>query len=627
MASEVIITEQKCSNMAVCDKSGTFACPGCHVTMYCSRTCQEMTWDHHKASCPVASHRATFEREKRLPIWAPQTLYADLVKKYGNVEAETAPPIGPPNRPDVLQEDPRNIQLELFGSYPAIDVLRLADNEGVNRNDPIDILFLEPTDLRDVIMTIVNLPEQTSAPLNIFITDLATARTSRHLMLLLMALSSQNPDITAECAVPFWYAPFIPQWCLPAIEELVGPFIRDYDLENQYEAEELETGIMRHWSFGRASLEAVVTDHRAVKSRHTSSTQVTPFDNHYGPGSWPPDYNPSLFHENHWPLKRDADPLRGWELAEINQNNGTGDAFHDIYGKMFYYVRDLFKRFILKLRTIDVTFHVLPYSPQDVTEKISTKFDRIQTGALADEDRVGIRVVIDTLSPMLKAYVVNPHATMITLHPGIFDKIRNAFPCPECDPDRAERIKQAVDLTAEERALLDAYMPLRDDHPVNWTLTASGWQRRDARWLFRDPEAAWELYKDIYDFQDVADGAKVTMRATHKVVDEWALRLKHADSFDEDGRPTQEAKWDFHTLFAKQQTTGYRYVEWRKLGANEKRNLAHRLQAEAWAGREPKRHEKYHEFLSDEGLAELEENGSQLETWMGKDNCENWTPY
>ncbi len=216
---------------------------------------------------------------------------------------------------------------------------------------------------------------------------------------------------------------------------------------------------------------------------------------------------------------------------------------------------------------------------------------------------------------------------MITLHPAVFDKIQNAFPCPECDPDRAERVREAVDLTTEERSLLDAYLPLEDPDPVNWIFTTTGWQRRDAKWLFRDPTAAWELYKDIYDFDDVADNAEVAMRTTHKVVGEWILRLKHPDKLDNHGRPEREARWDFDAVCATGQTAGYRYVEWRKLAADEMRQLDEKLKDARRNREEPKRHEVYHEYLSDADLARLEEKGSRLERWMGKDNCANWTPY
>ncbi|KAI0422591.1 hypothetical protein F5X98DRAFT_385611 [Xylaria grammica] len=653
MASEVVITQQMCANCVVCSNTGTLACTKCRMVMYCSRDCLRSNWSVHKVDCrdATAKSTATFETEHRLPIWAPQSLYADLMKKHHNTEPQGFPHIGPYNRREFLEADPRSGQFEFFGSYPAIDVLRLAANEGVDRKEPIDVLFVQPADLRDVIKTIVDLPDNASAPINVTITDNTTSRTARNLILLLLALSSEDPDVTAECAVSFWYSPFIPKWCRPAIRELVGRFVENCEPRDNEEREKLETGITRKQSFGSASLGVVLTEHilkqgecanldhyeqtvmsfpaawQTGKRRYIPSTQVTPFENHHSRANWPLDYNPSLFYGNSWPLKRGADPLRGWDLVTIDANNDTKGANNDIYGKLFYYVRDLFKRFILKLRTAKVTFHVLPYSGYDFAHDTKSRFDRIETSTLADQDLVGVRTVVDTLSPLLKPQWINPRATMITLHPAVFDKIRNAFPCPECDPNRAERVMEAVNLTAEEKALLDAYLPPKDDDPVNWIFTTVGWQRRDARWLFRDPTAAWELYKDIYDFQDVADGANVAMRATHKVVDEWILGLKHADQIGEDGRPEAEAQWDFNAALARRQTMGYRYVEWRKLAAGERKGLAKKLKNARRNGQEPKRHEAYHEYLSDEATAELEKKGAQLERWMEKDNCENWTPY
>ncbi|KAI1309786.1 hypothetical protein F5Y03DRAFT_382905 [Xylaria venustula] len=644
MASKVTMTRQNCANVVVCKKLGNLVCAGCHLVTYCSSDCQKMNWSVHKTTCLEKSTTATFETEHRLPIWAPRTLYTDLLKKCRRVKPQVLPRIGPPNRREFVGGDYESGQFELFGSYPAIDVLRLEANEGTEWKDSINVLFVQPTDLRDVIKTIVDLPDKTSASINVTITDETTTKTARNLILLLLALSSDDPDVTAECAVPFWYSPFIPKWCLSAIRELTDPFIDEDDQGHQETDGEHEGLITKHWSFGQALLEAkqgecanlddyerTVMDFppewQAAKRRYMPSTQVTPFENHHSADNWPLDYNPSLFYGNFWPLRRDADPLRGWDLATINENNGTDGADNDIYGKMFYYVRDMFKRFILKLRTVNVTFRVLPYSGIDLTEETKLEFDRIETAALADEDLVGVRTVVNTLSPLLKPPSTNPHATMITLHPAIFDKIQDAFPCRECDPKRAERVKKAVDLTATERSLLDAYLPLQDPDPINWLFTATGWKRRDARWLFRDPSAAWELYKDIYDFEDVADSAKVVMKTTHKVVEEWILRLKHANSLDEHGRPAPEARWDFNAVLATRQTAGYRYVEWRKLTAEEGVKLEGKFKSAKRNKQEPKRHEVYHEYLSNADLAKLEKKGSRLERWMGKENCANWTPY
>ncbi|KAI0454828.1 hypothetical protein F5B21DRAFT_524211 [Xylaria acuta] len=278
---------------------------------------------------------------------------------------------------------------------------------------------------------------------------------------------------------------------------------------------------------------------------------------------------------------------------------------------MFYYVRDLFKRFILKLRTVNVNFHVLPYSGQQMTQKVCGKFDRIETTTLADGDLVGIRAVVDTLSPLLKAPWINPDTAMITLHPGVFDKIRNTFPCPECDPDRAERIKQAVDLTTEGNALLDAYVPLRDADPVNWIFATSGWQRRDARWLFRDPSAAaWELYKDILRLpgrrgRGHGDDAKHSQGGGRM----GPSRLKQRRLARQARTPDAGGQMGLRLPLC-------RAAEPRD--AARGKNLARKQTADMRAGREPKRHKKYHERLSDEDLAGLQKKGSRRKTVDGE---------
>lgn len=101
-----------------------------------------MNWENHKKACHAIQLTASFEREKRLPTWAPQTLYADLAMKYRNSKPEAVLPARAPNGGESLAGDPRNGHIELFGSYPAIDVLRLAENEGVEREEPIDVLFV-----------------------------------------------------------------------------------------------------------------------------------------------------------------------------------------------------------------------------------------------------------------------------------------------------------------------------------------------------------------------------------------------------------------------------------------------------------------------------------------------------
>ncbi|KAI1132731.1 hypothetical protein F5Y10DRAFT_292423 [Nemania abortiva] len=610
----------------------------------------------HDATCHNPITKATFEIDGRLPVWAPNNLYADLIMKYFDAEPRYFPQIGPKALGPKIEPD-RDGRCSLFGHYPAIDVLQLARNEGVERKEPLDILFVQPDDLRDVIKTIVDFPDNASAPLNILIIDDITPRHTRNFLLLLMAVTSNDPDLTAECAASFWYSHYIPLWCNQAIRDLIGPYTGECNPRDQAESESLVMGrLSRTFQFDKGTLEVWLNDdvwsrignegengnldHREKmmlrfppvlrngRTRYIDAAQVTPFENHCHPMHWPPNHNPFIIYGGAWPSGPDTDPLRGWDLAAVNNYNAEMvGATNDIYGKMFFYVRDLFKRFVLKLQTTKVRFRVLPLNGNNLTPSINQKFDRIETGSRADENLVGVRTVVNTLAPLLKPATVNPHATMITIHPGVFDKIQSAPPCPECDPDRADRIKQAVTLTQGEINLLNAYLPLPSNHPIGWIFTTVGWQRRDARWLFRDPEAAWKLFKDIYKLDTLAEECKVAMRASHKVVDEWILRLKDANRLDADGRPTSEAQQDFDLLFATGQYGGYRYVEWRALEPHEKSALTQKNKKERTEKQKSQCCEPSHRDLSAEGLAEFQKKGAKLETWLGKDNCENWTPY
>ena len=60
-------------------------------------------------------------------------LYADLMQRHRRrISPQDAPPqISPKTRRELLKDDPQSSQFEMLGSYLAIDVLRLSENEGV----------------------------------------------------------------------------------------------------------------------------------------------------------------------------------------------------------------------------------------------------------------------------------------------------------------------------------------------------------------------------------------------------------------------------------------------------------------------------------------------------------------
>lgn len=75
--------------------------------------------------------------------------------------------------------------------------------------------------------TIINLPANASPHLRIVLNDKDESITVRNLILLLLAISSKDDLVTAECAVHFWYSQFMPEWCFSVLGSQVLPLLRD----------------------------------------------------------------------------------------------------------------------------------------------------------------------------------------------------------------------------------------------------------------------------------------------------------------------------------------------------------------------------------------------------------------
>lgn len=75
-------------------------------------------------------------------------------------------------------------------------------------------------DLSSVVKTVVDLPESFSAPLRIVIHDEKPVAL-RSFLLLLMAISSKDPRVTAELAVNLWYNEYWPSGYAGALQRMI----------------------------------------------------------------------------------------------------------------------------------------------------------------------------------------------------------------------------------------------------------------------------------------------------------------------------------------------------------------------------------------------------------------------
>lgn len=74
-----------------------------------------------------------------------------------------------------------------------------------------------------------------------------------------------------------------------------------------------------------------------------------------------------------------ADPLCSWELEDVLRMN-CGGADNDIYGKLFYYVKNQFAKFIQRLRILKLRVDVTTHAAEELHNVADIKnksFDRI----------------------------------------------------------------------------------------------------------------------------------------------------------------------------------------------------------------------------------------------------------
>lgn len=77
-------------------------------------------------------------------------------------------------------------------------------------------------------------------------------------------------------------------------------------------------------------------------------------------------------------MKDSADPLRGWDFAEVLKTP-SGPARNDIYCKLFYYLRELFSSFHRRLSSLNTSFQLFHLDAQDLPDYLETgTFARIE---------------------------------------------------------------------------------------------------------------------------------------------------------------------------------------------------------------------------------------------------------
>jgi hypothetical protein len=169
---------------------------------YCSNECQIVHWQFHKTACKSKIMKGTWEpewyREKRTPAFQFEStlLVEGQAKKY------------------------------MWGNMPALDVLRVQDNEtaALAMNQDFNFLFAASGDPRNAIKTIVGLPDSYAGRCVTVLNDREFIIVARHAIMFLIALKFQ-PKTAVPMIIHLWYSALLPSSMMEAIHAFIFPLI------------------------------------------------------------------------------------------------------------------------------------------------------------------------------------------------------------------------------------------------------------------------------------------------------------------------------------------------------------------------------------------------------------------
>ncbi|KAJ1324714.1 DUF4470 domain-containing protein [Microdochium nivale] len=549
-----------------CEKAGRYTCKSCQLVAYCGPACQKAHWAEHKIDCRSPLGKAAWQ-----PQWVLQNRQPAFI----------GPGIG----------NPFGGKKYLWGNMPAIDILKLADNEGVSYKESLSLLFAASGDLRNVLKTVVELPAAYTGKLKVTINDLDLDVTARNAIMLLIAFVVDDPEEAVDCIIHTWYSCLIRTAHNDILQQRIRPLIQEVcDKIRDKNPDSMQA---KTWKFGKHSLRLMLkqsawsrvlsyTDpptginaekavqirqavtiaasridyrdrhflffspsHRIAKYRFRKDGLLLPFGTPRGEFVVP---NPTLFATgNGWPLYDDADPLSGWAVKDVDATS-VGPASEDLYGKLSAYLHGVLRAFLARLSSLQsADFHLLQVNAIELPSLIGSSelFDRIEVSNISDCRYAGPHLTVGVMGPLLKSVATNPHATLITLFMNAVD-------------DTKTKGDRAADAAGRSRATdrLTRYMP-----PTKLPISIGDVYMIKSMFAM-DRVAEHDMYFDRFaksqGLAELGRDSGFCIKEKHTVIAKWPHKLKL--------RPGQlGAQEEFERCLRAAVSSKERYVEWKKV--------------------------------------------------------------
>ncbi|RMJ15138.1 hypothetical protein BHE90_002680 [Fusarium euwallaceae] len=208
--------------------------------------------------------------------------------------------------------------------------------------------------------------------------------------------------------------------------------------------------------------------------------------------------NPTLFHAPHWPYAGDFQPIQGWDLDEVTKVS-SGVASLDHFGKLFYYLQELFAKFCRQLKSRSISFRLYNQDIHYLAGNLQTRFfARIELSNLLEQPDINPGLLSRCLIPLLQGRTTNRHATLIMLFTtSVWAQLNNL--------QRAPTIMSLI-----PRVVMP---PDNQDPKVSKILVAMG--------LITDVD---DLFEQVLNANQGYHHASMAVKRDHTIVKKWPWR-------------------------------------------------------------------------------------------------------
>jgi hypothetical protein len=176
---------------------------------YCSKDCQKENWKTHKITCKSKLMQVVY-----VPAWV--------------TEGRTPALIGDDQEPAFHGK-----KEFLWGNMPALNILKLRDNEDViDVERDFDLLFAASGDLRNVVKTIVGLLDDYRGTCSVTVNDMNFTVVARNIILLLVALHF-GPETAVPIMIHVQYSALLPAVMVELLRKDILPYIQDVNIKTK----------------------------------------------------------------------------------------------------------------------------------------------------------------------------------------------------------------------------------------------------------------------------------------------------------------------------------------------------------------------------------------------------------